>query len=218
MPVGGTETLLRHSEGATVASQGSGTKATFASRAVSAGAGCVPTFCSWTSNTASWTLQAKREVGRSLRSIISSKSSSFSPKTISSSSSWSLLQRSDWLSFQDFRLSRSIFSVGKVLGRWPDSALKKKKGKHREENREGFAMWRSIFLQTAIHQAERCNPGKINRYLSSLQLSSEFPVYKSDLLSRIYGTMKYEDVKKKQSLSRESRTGRVMGAITSTRP
>lgn len=68
----------------------------------------VPTFCSWTSNTASWTLQAKSEVGRSLKSIISSKSSSFSPKIISSSSSWSLLQRSDWLSFQDFTVSLSI--------------------------------------------------------------------------------------------------------------
>lgn len=66
------------------------------------------TFSSCSSNTASWTLQAKSEVGKSLKSIISSKSSSFSPKIICSSSSWSLLYRSDWLSVQDFMESLSI--------------------------------------------------------------------------------------------------------------
>lgn len=97
--------------------------------------GYTPTFCSCTSNTASWTLHAKREVGRSLKSIISSKSSSFSPK-IMSSSSWSLLQRSDWLSLQDFIVSLStvpskqVFSVFKVLRCLPGIyCLKKKKEK-----------------------------------------------------------------------------------------
>lgn len=73
------------------------------------------TFSSWTSNTASWTLQAKSEVGKSLKSIISSKSSSFSPKIICSSSSWSLLYRSDWLSLQDFMESLSILAPQQLL-------------------------------------------------------------------------------------------------------
>lgn len=73
------------------------------------------TFSSCSSNTASWTLQAKSEVGKSLKSIISSKSSSFSPKIICSSSSWSLLYRSDWLSVQDFMESLSILPPQQLL-------------------------------------------------------------------------------------------------------